>query len=510
MREQISHAVTPVFVCLTLFLAGGVPTSTAAEFQVNTFTTYNQSSPAVAVDATGGFVVVWESESEDYGGYYGVFGRRYDSSGAAQGDEFHVNTFTKSRQGAPAVAADGAGNFVVVWSSEEQDGDSYGIFGQRYDSAGNPQGGEFKVNIYTTRSQGDPSVAADEAGNFVVAWTGYGEDDYSGVFGQRFDSSGSAQGPEFIVNTYTTGRQDAPAVAADEAGNFVVVWSSYGQTGEYYFGVFGQRYDSAGNAQGGEFQVNQSTVYYAGEFAPSPAVAKDAAGNFVVVWNSYDYDYFDVLGRRYDSAGTPQGAGEFRVNTKAIGDLYPGKPSVAADASGVFVVVWENYVENSGYYGVFGQRYDNKGAAQGDEFQVNETNVVLENTKYFCGPAIAAGSTGRFVVVWDSYGQDGSGYGVLGVAMRCGNGVLDQGEQCDDGNTTPGDGCDENCRACSGIVGDTNLDCDVSIVELQTCIAMFLGLVPVHSCVDSDGNGGVGVVELQSCIAGFLDLLACP
>ncbi len=39
------------------------------------------------------------------------------------------------------------------------------------------------------------------------------------------------EGPEFQVNTYTTGDQESPDVAMDGAGNFIVVWQSYGQDG---------------------------------------------------------------------------------------------------------------------------------------------------------------------------------------------------------------------------------------------------------------------------------------
>src|SRR5947199_350489 len=86
------------------------------------------------------------------------------------GSEFRVNTYTTSYQGRPRVAADGAGNFVVVWGSVVQDGSGTGVFGQRYSSSGAPQGPEFRVNTYTTGDQRSPSVAADAAGNFVVVW----------------------------------------------------------------------------------------------------------------------------------------------------------------------------------------------------------------------------------------------------------------------------------------------------------------------------------------------------
>ena len=48
-------------------------------------------------------------------------------------------------------------------------------------------------------------------------------------------------GPEFRVNTFTTGPQTRPDAAADTSGNFVTVWQSNGQDGSN-FGIFGQRY----------------------------------------------------------------------------------------------------------------------------------------------------------------------------------------------------------------------------------------------------------------------------
>ena len=62
------------------------------EFQVNFYTAYGQNEPSVAIDAAGGFVVVWDSAQD--GSYYGAFGRRFDSAGSAQAVEFQVNVYT--------------------------------------------------------------------------------------------------------------------------------------------------------------------------------------------------------------------------------------------------------------------------------------------------------------------------------------------------------------------------------------------------------------------------------
>ena len=66
------------------------------------------------------------------------------------------------------------GDFVAVWASP-QDGSGYGVYAQRYNASGVPQGGEFRVNTYTTNGQTSPSVAMDDHGNFVVVWESYGQ-----------------------------------------------------------------------------------------------------------------------------------------------------------------------------------------------------------------------------------------------------------------------------------------------------------------------------------------------
>ena len=92
-----------------------------------------------------------------------------------------------------------------------------------------------------------PSVASDDEGDFVIAWTGEGQDGSStGVFAQRFASDGSFAGTEFQVNSYTPLNQSAPSVGSDDSGDLLVVWSSEKQDGSYS-GVSGQRFDSDGN-----------------------------------------------------------------------------------------------------------------------------------------------------------------------------------------------------------------------------------------------------------------------
>src|SRR5947199_392498 len=81
------------------------------------------------------------------------------------GPEVRVNTYTTGSQGNPSVASDGSGHFIVVWDSDGQDGSESAIMGQRFDgNTGRRLGGEFLINNYTTSDQEHPSVAADPSG----------------------------------------------------------------------------------------------------------------------------------------------------------------------------------------------------------------------------------------------------------------------------------------------------------------------------------------------------------
>ncbi len=404
--------VTPAAASKLVVSAGVVVAG--SEFLVNSYTTGYHDDPKVASDAAGDYVIAWQIDGQDGSGY-GIFAQRYNSSGVPQGSEFQVNTYTTSYQGADygnslSVAMDAAGDFVIAWQSYTQDGSNYGIYAQRYNASGVPQGSEFKVNTYTTGSQAAPTVAMDSAGDFVVAWESVGEDGSGyGIYAQRYNSSGVTQGSEFQVNTYTTSDQDLPAAAMDSTGDFVIIWESKGQDGSGY-GIFAQRYNSSGMAQGSEFRVNTYTTgnqgfYYEG----APAVAMDSAGDFSIAWESYGQDgsNYGIFSQRYNSSGAAQGS-EFQVNTYTTG--IQNLPAAAMDSAGDLVIIWASDGQDGSGYGIFAQRYNSSGVAQGSEFQVNTYTTGNQGYYYGGEPSVAMDSAGDFLIAWDSYGENGLDY----------------------------------------------------------------------------------------------------
>jgi hypothetical protein len=371
------------------------------EFQVNTFTANEQIRPSLSSSPAGDFVVTWASDGQDGAGL-GVFGQRFARTGVPLGAEIQIPVRISGHESHPSVAV-AAGGFVVAWHGgpPASDGSQYGIFARRFASNGTPLADEFQVNTYTPSFQANPSVAAAANGDFVVAWQSTGQDGPDkGVFGRRFSSAGTPLAAEFQVGTYTEGDQLYANVAMDTAGDFVVVWQSLYQDGDAA-GVFGRRFSSTGAPLAGEFQV----ATFTGGDQAAPAVTSDADGDFVVAWQSNNGDYApNIFAQRFSSAGSLVG-GEIRVN-----EFTPGpqaRPSVRAQANGDFVVAWDSQFEDGSNYGIVARRYSSAGLALEAEIVANTYVTGDQNHQ-----SLAVDSNGDFVVAWES-GRDGSYTGIF-------------------------------------------------------------------------------------------------
>ena len=347
--------------------SNGLP-ALGTETKINTSTAYDQTRPDVTYLTDGGWIVVWESGQEPN---QEVFGRRFNRDGGAVGDEFQINSSTGNQQQKPIVAGLSDGGWVVTWMSNDQlDGSEWAVKAQIYSAGGQPVAQEFLVNSYTLSSQFAPVVAALTDGGFVIAWMSNGQDGSSwGVFGQRYDSSGAAQGAEFQVNTYSSFEQGDASIAGLADGGWVITWMSDVQDGSSW-GVYGQRFGSDGAAVGGEFKVNSFT----GGEQRDANVTSLTDGGWVVVWASLgqDGEGFGAFGQRYRANGEPVGE-EFLINS-TIG-LDQVAPDVTALRDGGFMVTWASYGQTGPSYSVFGQQYNADGVPVGSEFSVGSQNT---------------------------------------------------------------------------------------------------------------------------------------
>ena len=259
-----------------LYDSNGVAVS--GEIKVSQTTPSFQHKPVVAKAADGSFIITWSGNGvADAGG--GVFARRFAANGVPLTGEFLVNTTTLLSQQEPDLAIAGDGSFVITWSGTGP-GDASGVFFQRYDALGTPLGPETRANTTITGQQYLPSVAIDGVNNFTVVWSGRGNGDSIGVFLQRYDASGIPIDGEELVNTTTLYEQADASISMSPSGAAVITWSSLYQDGSGR-GVYVQEYSAAGAKVGGEIQINDTTSQEQ-KFA-SVAVRGEAA--YSVVWS---------------------------------------------------------------------------------------------------------------------------------------------------------------------------------------------------------------------------------
>jgi len=373
-----------------------------AEFQVNTHTSNEQKNAAIAMEKGGNFVVVWSSYLQD-GSSNGVFARLFDPNSGQLGEEFQINATSSGNQAEPAVAMEAAAGFVVAWQGPgfiEEDRED--IFAQQFGPNGLAIGGEFRVNSYTNDQQLYPCVAVNSNGTFIVVWESSNtpvEGDKA-ICGQLYDSNGVEFGAEFFINAESSVCR-YPNVAADANGNFAVVWMEDKSSNS----IMGRLFDPNGTPRTDAFDV--SAIGFSSVTRPS--IAMNDAGRFVVSWdgdpNLAGMD--DIHARLYDANGTHLGE-QFLVNTTLVGAQQC--PQAAINDDGEFVIVWDCRIDpnSESERDVFGRRFNSLGEPLGDEFQIN--TFVADDQR---NPAVAMGPDGRFVAVWQSYGQDTSRYGIF-------------------------------------------------------------------------------------------------
>lgn len=371
------------------------------EFTVNTHVVDNQQDASLAVLPDGGFVVAWESFNQDGSGD-GIYFQRFDSFGSPQGAETRASVTSALNQRNVSTATLADGRFAISWESNGQDGSEYGVVGRLFSVDGVAQTGEFLINTSSVGDQSNVSLAALADGGFVAVYqSALNDGDGSGIYFQLFDSAGNKQGGETQANIGTVaGEQRNPDVTVLSSGDIIIAWDDI-DTAK----INAQRFDASGLVKGSEFRVNATTS----SAQSNPRIAALASGGFVVVWesNGQDGDAEGVYMQRYTATAEAEG-GEALVNSTTV--LAQRSPDVATLPDGGYVVVWESTTAQDGETtGIFAQQFDPDGNRINGQFQLDRPANGDQNN-----PAVKVLEDGQLVAVWDSENHDGDGDAVMG------------------------------------------------------------------------------------------------
>jgi hypothetical protein len=376
LRRLFSILAPLAFVASLAAAQPPVLAPVGGEIQVSTT---GGSSPDVAMNEAGNFVVVWA------GG--GVFAQRYGASGTPLGGTFQVNTFSGDQSNS-RVEMDEDGGFVVVWTSGNQIPLArFSTMGRRFDSAGNPIGGEFEIS--TGLSALDPAIAMAADGSFAVSWQGRKAGEFTrSVYFRLYDGNGSPQTPPLHVGT-TLDFAFFYDVAALPSSGWVITWTDFNLNS-----IRAQLYDASGAPLGPEKP--------AGSLATDVAVA--AGGDRIVAGSGAGGDDEGPSAVLFDGSLAAL-AGPLQIST------LPTQPTqsvaVAMDGAGRFVTAWVelnveddsenvlNPTRDGSQTTILARSFDATGNPLGSDFVVNTTTEGFQ-----AEPRLAMSSTGRVVATW--------------------------------------------------------------------------------------------------------------
>lgn len=497
-------------------------------FQINTSTSGHQYDSSGAASSDGRSVIVWTSQ---HSGSDDVYGARFDAANNRVGREFRVNTTTNGSQytlyHTHNVVSDSNGNFIVVWT------DAGGADAECRAQYFNAKPPTVLSTVPAPSSTLGPSstsslsvVFSDDvvitAANFSVTDDrGFSYDSPAGNPGglrmvlQSYDSptrtatfvcknSGNATTSlpnsrqytvrvrgDFNTGVYRRDPRPGITIGVDDFQVFLDGdWTDYSQpSGDGVEGGDAVWSFTVGRNQpwSGESRINQG---FSG--IQHDAVATGLRDDlFVAAWTGPDANGEGVFGARFDQYGYRIG-GDFAVSQTTLGDQT--RPSIDHFRDASFVVVWSGNGAGDAD-GVYLRKFSADGIPLSAEILVNQTTIG-EQSK----PDVAVSPDGQIFVVWQSFGQKGSGYGIWG--RRFAEDLTPASDEQEMNFTFSGDQTDPAVAW---------LDTGAAIVVWQSLDGNGLGLFGQR--FDSEGLLIGGELPLNNSIAGdqtFADVAALP
>lgn len=345
-------------------------------------------SPSIALDGQGRGVVAWV-EAGPGAGAQSIRARRL--SGDTLSAPFQVSAASASiPAGDPRVAMDAQGNFIVVWSANE-------IHGQLYRSNGSKRGNEL---LLSPRHVGGshPEVAMASDGRFVLGWEQSTSDPGRAVRLATFTAKGGRLGRATTMPAIGTMANLVGAVSAN-AASVAIGWTEFTPCPSNPIDPVSAvaTFDWSLHALSDVDRLaNDNPCVDGPQVLALPGSDLGPLGIFV--GRRYSIQRFSSadgsrVGPRTNIADLPACTGATCELAKAVG----------GDARGRFVFIWERY--ENGVYSIFGELYGREGAKRVERFQISEHTSAAQER-----PSAAFTSDGTLVVSWFREGE--------GVLMR--------------------------------------------------------------------------------------------
>lgn len=234
-------------------------------------------------DGFGGAIACWSGFSGPSGDLYV---QRIGHDGARAWGTGGVAIVLPALQWEPSMATDGAGGVIIAWY-DDRSGDS-DVYAQRIGGEGVARWAADGIPIAASFDYGsNPRIVDDLVGGAFIALTGGADGD---LIVQRIDSTGSARWAQPRVVCGALHLQDVRSVAGDDAGGVLLAWTDLRD--DPVRKIYAQRVDADGN----DLWTSQGIVAgIHGDALTQPVIVPALMGGALVAWQDGLYSPRDTI-----------------------------------------------------------------------------------------------------------------------------------------------------------------------------------------------------------------------
>jgi hypothetical protein len=265
--------------------------ATARPFTISSGGLGLKSRPQLAVRPGGDVAATWMSQygpARTPGSELGVFTRLLAATGRPTGNPTKVDTVSGALGSTPAVAAEADGSFLIAWSSQKgSDSFNTSIYARAFDPSGAPLAAPFAITGNTVGPQARPTVATDRQGSYLVAWQSYFNDIWHArIDGQIVSKAGALTGKQQTISSGDSGdgknyAEIAPMAVPAPGGTFVVGFMEYDTW--FPVGMAAVQVDRAGAPLGSQTWINNQQI----GAQLRTALAGDTSGRFLAPYEGF-------------------------------------------------------------------------------------------------------------------------------------------------------------------------------------------------------------------------------
>jgi hypothetical protein len=355
----------------------------------------------------------------------------------------------------PSLAADTTGTFMAVWGRTDFSRPVYQLI--EFSRSNNDGSTWSPLSVLATDGYA-PAIATDGSGTWIIAWVHHASVLNEDIHFTRSTNGGVTWSPPAKLNVRAEGDPlgiTRPRVSW-AAGVWIVSWSTipYSISSTNDANIFIRR-----STDGGATWSAPSSFHAFGDddvaWDNMPHVAGDEAGNWVLAWSSslvYGSEQSDIFFARSSDHAATWSAPE-KLDTDS--EHAALRVHLAAGSPGTFVAVWDHHSpdpeSDRNLIDVMMAASTDAGATWSPRQPLSDAGHPYYVHALY--PHVAYDPAGHWLSLWSSNDErlaSGTKGGDEDIVMAlgdfaCGNGVPDAGEQCDTGRRGDLDCCSRSC-----------------------------------------------------------------